>query len=89
MKRPRPKYEIYTKIYLLSNCINITVESNDMAERVELEAAEFGAVLPMRTNLYSIYVRETFDIKDVGRWLGRGGIVQVHGHGILEEPEQK
>ncbi len=85
-KKPRPKNEIHTLICVPSHCLSITVESFDMAERLEREAPEYGVLLPM-INPYSIYVRKTFDVVDVGLWLGRDGIVKVAGGEVITKRE--
>ncbi len=95
MNKPKPKYELYTKIVL--NELWITIESQDMALRVEEEAGAFGEILSkqgeentrfdlqimqLKTEThdhYKIQIRPTFDILEVALWLGRDGIVKYGG----------
>lgn len=45
MDKPQPKHEIYTLVFENQNLLQITVESADIAARVEYEVEQFGEIL--------------------------------------------
>ena len=105
MNKPEPKYELHTDV--MSEGVWITVESADMARRVEQEAPDYGeieyrqgeeyswvnaqtGVIRHETHAhYSITIRPTFDLLEVAKWLGRGGIVEACDKRYLPETEEE
>ena len=85
-KQLKPKTEIHTLIMPRGQNLYITVESNDIAEKIEKEAIDYGLLEVIR-NGYKLAVREAFDVIDVGVWLGRDGIVEVFDSGLITTVE--
>ena len=53
MKKPQPKYEIHTVLEYTTLVLRITVESRDMAQRLETEVVDFGMIKRFQGNIES------------------------------------